>query len=182
MDATINNIIDLFKEKGYKLYGGEDVTQLEHALQCATLAEEAGLSPALITACLLHDVGHLIHHLGHNPAVEGIDDRHEYRAIPFLHRLFDQAVTEPIKLHVLAKRYLCAVDSTYWASLSLASQRSLELQGGIFSPHQAQEFIRQPYAADAVQLRIYDDQAKMVNFPTPDLNHFLQLMQDCCRN
>ncbi|MBD2341399.1 phosphohydrolase [Calothrix sp. FACHB-156] len=174
MNPSIESIINLFTEKGSQLYGAEAVSQLEHALQCASLAEQSGQSHELITACLLHDLGHLIHDLGDDPASQGIDDRHEHRAIPLLGKMFSPAVTEPIRLHVTAKRYLCSIDPEYWDSLSAASKRSLELQGGIFSPEQAEQFIQQPYAEDAVQLRIYDDKAKIQNLPTPDLNHFTQ--------
>jgi predicted HD phosphohydrolase len=93
--------------------------------------------------------------------------------------MFNPAVTEPIRLHVVAKRYLCSVIPEYWDSLSAASKRSLKLQGGIFSPEQAEQFIQQPYAQDAVQLRIFDDKAKITNLPTPDLNHFVQFINAC---
>ncbi|MBD6620190.1 HD domain-containing protein [Komarekiella sp. 'clone 1'] len=176
MKPTIESIIDLFAEKGSQLYGAEAISQLEHALQCASLAEKSLQSHELITACLLHDLGHLIHNLGDNPASQGIDDQHEHRAIPLLRQMFSPAVTEPIRLHVVAKRYLCSVDPKYWDSLSAASKRSLELQGGIFSSEQAEKFIQQPYAEDSVQLRIYDDKAKITNLPTPDLNHFTQFI------
>ncbi|MBD2677181.1 MULTISPECIES: phosphonate degradation HD-domain oxygenase [Nostoc] len=179
MIATIETIIQLFTEKGSQLYGAEAVSQLEHALQCATLAQNAGESNELITACLLHDVGHLIHNLGDNAATRGIDDRHEYRAIPLLNKMFAPAVTEPIRLHVAAKRYLCQVNSEYWSTLSSGSVRSLELQGGKFSPEAAETFISQPYAEDAVKLRIYDDQAKVANLQTPDLNHFIPSLNAC---
>ncbi|HYX18127.1 MAG TPA: HD domain-containing protein [Nostoc sp.] len=176
MKPTIESIIDLFTEKGSQSYGAEAVSQLEHALQCASLAEISGQNHELITACLLHDLGHLIHNLGDNPATKGIDDQHEHQAIPLLRQIFSPAVTQPIRLHVVAKRYLCSVVPEYWESLSAASKRSLELQGGIFSPEQAEKFIQQPYAQDAVQLRIYDDKAKITNLPTPDLNHFTQFI------
>lgn len=176
MKPTIESIIDLFTTKGSQLYGAEAVSQLEHALQCASLAEASGQNPELITACLLHDLGHLIHDLGDNPASKGIDDKHEHRAMPLLKKMFSPAVTEPIRLHVVAKRYLCSVVPEYWDSLSTGSKRSLELQGGIFSSEQAETFIHQPYAQDAVQLRIYDDKAKITNLQTPELNHFIQFM------
>ncbi|MBD2447807.1 HD domain-containing protein [Nostoc sp. FACHB-152] len=176
MKPTIESIINLFTEKGSQLYGAEAVSQLEHALQCASLAEKCGQSHELITACLLHDLGHLTHDLGNNPASQDIDDKHEHRAIPLLQKMFSPAVTEPIRLHVVAKRYLCSVVPEYWDSLSAASKRSLELQGGIFSPEQAEQFIQQPYAQDAVQLRIFDDKAKISNLSTPDLNYFIPFM------
>jgi len=176
MKPTIESIINLFTEKGSKLYGAEAVSQLEHALQCASLAEASCQNHELITACLLHDLGHLIHDLGDNPASKGIDDKHEHRAMPLLKQMFSPAVIEPIRFHVVAKRYLCSVVPEYWDSLSAGSKRSLELQGGIFSPEQAEQFIQQPYAQDAVQLRIFDDKAKISNLSTPNLNHFTQFM------
>ncbi len=171
------SILDLYQQRGQSQYGGEAVSQLEHALQCATLAESAGESAEMIIACLLHDVGHLIHHLGENVTLQGIDDQHEYRALPLLETLFPPAVTMPIKLHVAAKRYLCAVDRNYWASLSLVSKRSLEHQGGIFSESAATAFIQQPYAEEAVRLRHWDDLAKNPDVATPDLQHFEGFMQ-----
>ncbi|MEB3217912.1 MAG: HD domain-containing protein [Nostocales cyanobacterium 94392] len=176
MNFSIENIINLFHEKGSQMYGAEAVTQLEHALQCATLAEEACESNEMITACLLHDLGHLIHDLGDDASVRGIDDLHEYRALPILQELFQPAVTEPIRLHVAAKRYLCAVSFDYWKKLSNASKHSLELQGGVFSLEAASGFISQPYANYAVRLRIYDDQAKILNKSTSSLSHFTQYL------
>ena len=181
MEISIESIVSLFSEKGSRMYGNEPVTQLEHALQCATLAEEACQSNEIITACLLHDLGHLIHDLGNNPSVQGIDDLHEQRALPILRELFEPAVVEPIRLHVAAKRYLCAVSPGYWEKLSNESKRSLELQGGVFSSEAAYKFIRQPYAKQAVQLRMYDDQAKVSNKPTASLSHFTQYMNACLR-
>ena len=181
MNTSIETIINLFDQKGSQMYGGEAVTQLEHALQCATLACEAGKSNELITACLLHDVGHLIHDLGNHPTNEGLNDFHEHRALPVLRDLFEPAVTEPIRLHVAAKRYLCAISPDYWEKLSNESKRSLELQGGIFSWEAASRFIRQPCAKQAVQLRMYDDQAKVSKKPTASLSHFTQYMNVCLR-
>lgn len=179
MQNSLTSILDILSTKGGGQYGQEAVSQLEHALQCAALAEATNRSDEMIAACLLHDFGHLVHNLGEDVAVRGLDDRHEHRAIPFLQGLFKPAVTEPIRLHVEAKRYLCAVDPTYWASLSPASQRSLELQGGVFSVEAAEDFIQQPYATDAVQLRIWDDRAKFYNLETPTLEHFTSVLQRC---
>ncbi|MDX2214341.1 MAG: HD domain-containing protein [Oculatellaceae cyanobacterium bins.114] len=179
MNISLNTILDILTTKGSAQYGREAVSQLEHALQCATLAESANRSAELIAACLLHDLGHLIHDLGEDVADRNIDDRHEYRAIPVLETLFSPAVTEPIRLHVEAKRYLCVVDPTYWDSLSPVSKHSLELQGGIFLPEAAEEFIHQPYAKEAVQLRVWDDRAKTPQAPTPDLEHFVPILKQC---
>jgi phosphonate degradation associated HDIG domain protein len=177
MQPNLQTIVDLFDRKGSQMYGQEAVSQLEHALQCAALAEADGQNHEAIAAYLLHDIGHLIHDLGDDAAEQGIDDRHEYRAIPLLQKLFGSAVTEPIRLHVDAKRYLCIADPDYWATLSPASQRSLELQGGAFSSDEAVQFINQPYAKEAVQLRIWDDLAKITGQDTPNLSHFIPILQ-----
>ncbi|MEO0802253.1 MAG: phosphonate degradation HD-domain oxygenase [Cyanobacteria bacterium J06642_2] len=172
---STDDIAAIFERKGSDRYGETAVSQLEHALQCAALAEFVDASPASIAASLLHDVGHLLHGLGQDAAERGIDDRHEYRALPYLKSQFSPAVTEPIRLHVDAKRYLCAIDENYWSTLSPASKLSLELQGGIFSVEEAREFGDRPYAQDAMQLRIWDDKAKVEGLVTPDLKHFLDV-------
>lgn len=168
----IDDIFDLLERRGAADYGSERVTQLQHALQCALLAEEAGAAPALISAALLHDIGHLVHTLGTAPAARGIDDRHELYGREWLAGRFGEDVTEPVRLHVNAKRYLIATDRDYAATLSAASARSLELQGGAFSPELAAGFIALPFAADAVRLRRWDEAAKVPGKPTPRLEHF----------
>ncbi|MEB3277489.1 MAG: phosphohydrolase [Lyngbya sp.] len=182
MKPSVNQIIEILQTRGHLQYGQEAVSQLEHALQCATLAKSNHASPELITACLLHDFGHLIHQWGEDAATRGIDDRHEYCALPFLSLLFSSAVTEPIRLHVTAKRYLCATNTEYWQKLSPASQHSLNLQGGILSPEEATKFINHPYAKEAVKLRIWDDQAKQVNYPTSSLEDFIPALQACLKS
>lgn len=172
---ALDTIVDLLRHQGDAQYGGEAVTQLEHACQCANLAQQQGASPSLITACLLHDIGHLVHDLGDMATIAGIDDHHEYLADRHLRPYFPAAVTEPIRLHVAAKRYLCATDNTYWHQLSPNSQHSLQLQGGAFSPQAAAAFIAQPYAWEAVQLRRWDDQAKVPHLVTPPLATFWQI-------
>src|SRR5215471_663892 len=139
--TPIEQIFERFDRHGGDDYGGERVRQLEHALQCAALAEAEGAAPALITAALLHDIGHLIHDLGNGPAARGIDDRHERLGGDYLARWFGDAVTLPVRLHVPAKRYLTATDPGYFATLSPGSVRSLELQGGPFSPAETAGFI-----------------------------------------
>jgi hypothetical protein len=105
----------------------------------------------------------------------------EFPAIPYLRYLFGKGVTEPIRMHVEAKRYLCFAIEDYWVTLSAASQRSLELQGGIFSSVEAAAFIAQPHAKAAVQLRIWDDEAKVPGKMTQNLAHFTQIMATCVR-
>lgn len=181
MGISIADIDQVFARRGEEYYGAEGVSQLAHALQCAQLAESAGASDALITAALLHDFGHLVHQLGDDPAAEGVDDVHQFLALPFLRSLFDDAVLAPIKLHVDAKRYLCATRPGYHAALSFASQRSLELQGGTYTQAAAAEFIAQPYAEDAVLLREWDDLAKTLGKETPPLAHYLAIAERCVR-
>ena len=170
--SPIDFIFERFDRHGGNSYGGERVRQLEHALQCAALAEEEGAESALVTAALLHDIGHLIHDLGDTPAARGIDDRHELLGREFLSRWFGEAVTEPVRLHVNAKRYLTATDPGYFATLSAGSVRSLELQGGPFTAGLASSFIALPHATDAVRLRRWDEAAKVPGKLTPALAHF----------
>lgn len=177
--SQLKLLVQTLRDRGHEQYGSEAVSQLEHALQCATLAAAANSPGRLIVASLLHDIGHLTHDLGEDAAERGIDDRHEHRATGLLKQLFGPAVAEPVKLHVNAKRYLCAVDQDYWASLSPASQTSLELQGGIYTPAEAEVFLSQPFAPDAVALRRWDDCAKDPQCKTPGLDHFAALLESC---
>ena len=177
MNITLEDIITILETKGDRAYGGEAISQLEHALQCATLAKVEGSEPELIVASLLHDLGHLLS----DTEETSKNDLHEYKAIPQLKKLFGLAVSEPVRLHVKAKKYLCAVDSNYWESLSSASKQSLEWQGGIFSEEEAKAFIALPFAQQAVQLRHWDDLAKVVGLSTPDLTHFVSFLTACVK-
>ena len=176
---TLEDIELLFSRHGSAQYSGEPVTQLEHALQTAHLAEQSEASDELVTACLLHDLGHLLNEQGETPTLRGIDDTHQYYALPFLRGLFPSAVLDPIKLHVDAKRYLCRANDGYWARLSDDSKRSLELQGGIFDAAEASGFLAQPGARDAVMLRQWDDLAKQADLQTPSLAHFMARAARC---
>lgn len=173
MALTLPDITTLFERRGAEQYTGEPVTQLEHALQSAWLAEQAGADDELVTAALLHDLGHLLAEHGATPTLRGIDDLHQFIALPFLRPLFGPRVLDAIRLHVDAKRYLCASRPGYHAALSSDSQRSLVLQGGVFTPQQAHEFITQPHAQAAVQLRLWDDAAKAPQRATPPLAHYM---------
>src|SRR3982751_2954106 len=176
---SLEDIGLLFARHGGAQYSGEPVTQLEHALQTAHFAEQSDAGEALVTACLLHDLGHLLNHQGETPTLRGIDDTHQYFALPFLRGLFPDAVLDPIKLHVDAKRYLCQVDAGYYARLSEDSKRSLALQGGVFDAERAAAFLAQPGARDAVLLRQWDDLAKQADLATPSLAHFLGRAAAC---
>ena len=177
MSLSISDICILFARKGGRAYDGEPVTQLEHALQAASRAELSGATPAIVTAALLHDLGHLLNDQGDTPTLRGVDDVHQYAALPFLRGLFDEDVLAPIKLHVDAKRYLCATRTEYYDALSVDSKRSLTLQGGIFTRAQADAFIAQPHARDAVDVRLWDDLAKIAGAPTPPLAHYVPVME-----
>jgi phosphonate degradation associated HDIG domain protein len=175
MSLTLPEIEKVFEEHGSLGYAGEPVTQLEHALQAAKLAEDEGAGDALVTAALLHDLGHMLNLQGDTPTARGIDDTHQYFAIPFLRGVFGEAVLEPIRLHVDAKRALCALEGDYFAALSEDSRRSLKLQGGTYSREEADAFLAQPYAEDAIRVRRWDDDAKVAGKPTPPLSHFLEI-------
>ena len=176
MALSLDDIRGLFEAHGTLAYSGEPVTQLEHALQSGALAETAGATDELIAAAFLHDLGHLLNRQGETPTTRGIDDLHQYFALPFLRPVLPEAVLEPIRLHVDAKRCLCAIDETYFGQLSADSVRSLELQGGIFNDDEAKAFLEKPFAEDALQLRRWDDLAKEENRPTPDLDHYLNVV------
>jgi len=176
MNPSIQAITKLLTVQGQQQYGGEDINQLQHALQCATLAQSQGETPELVIACLLHDLGHLLHPLGDQTTTKNINDNHEYIGSCWLSSLFSQGVTEPIRLHVEAKRYL-GIDSNYLAQLSWSSKHSLLLQGGVFSPEEATVFINKPFAKEAVKLRIFDDKAKIKDLVTPGLSSFLPIME-----
>ena len=178
---SLEEIVDLFERHGHVVYEGrraEPVTALEHALQCAQLAEWASAPDSLVIAALLHDVGHFF-----EPASgrEGIDDLHELRALGLLSRTLGPDVAEPVRLHVQAKRYLVAVDGQYAGELSPASVHTLALQGGPMTAVERAEFDVQPFAAQALALRRWDDQAKLPNRPTSRLDYYLALADQVAR-
>jgi len=185
MALDIDQITEIYHSNGAVQYGREAITQKQHALQCAHLAELAGASHELVAAALLHDLGHLLT-VDTSPQkpekAAPVDDVHQYVAIPFLRGVFPDAVIEPIRLHVDAKRYLCCVDESYWAGLSPASQLSLELQGGMFSKDEALAFAARPFAGDAVALRRWDDLAKNPVAAPPGWQHYVRVLKSAaCR-
>jgi len=171
--AAIAELKYLFESVGSSQYDPA-VTQEEHALQTATLAERAGASDEMVVAAFLHDVGHLIldEHAGNDDFLSK-DESHESHGAQYLSSAFPKSVTEPIRMHVPAKRYLCATDKEYWNGLSDASKRSLDVQGGPFSESEAEAFISQPFAKEAVQLRLWDDMAKTAGVETNGRDYFL---------
>jgi phosphonate degradation associated HDIG domain protein len=175
----VDEISSLYAAKGAREYEGEGVSQLEHALQAAALAEAAGASSSLVCAALLHDIGHMLNDKGDTPTLRGVDDLHQYVALPFLRPYFPESVLGPIRLHVDAKRYLCATRPGYFDALSEDSKRSLKLQGGVFSAEEAARFIGQPCAAEAVRVRLWDDAAKAPGAATRDFAYFADFLSRC---
>src|ERR1700740_2856533 len=181
MNEVVDNLLDLLATAGVGQYGKERVSQCEHALQCAFLTEQAG-APTLVSAALLHDVGHLLYSASNRPAKTGLDDRHEELGARHLLGAFGPAVAEPVRLHVAAKRYLCATDPVYFGRLSAASVRSLELQGGPFGAAEAAAFRATAYADEAIQIRLWDDAAKDPGLKTPSLEHYRPLLLAALRS
>lgn len=173
---TIARIAEIFGSRGERMYG-EAVTERAHALQCAEAARHRGASEALIIATLLHDVGHLMHDRGEDIAEQGVDMRHEIIGEKFLRKFFPPSVSRPVALHVDAKRYLCTVEEGYLESLSPASQRSLELQGGLMSAEEIAAFEADPHHKDAVLLRRCDEEGKRTDCQPPELETYFPMMR-----
>jgi phosphonate degradation associated HDIG domain protein len=174
---TLETIRQLFATAGERLYGGEAVSQREHALQAAWLAEQDGQPDSMVAACLLHDLGHLLFDQDDSMLEQGRDDMHQSRIIPYLVPLFPDEVAAPIGMHVDAKRYLCSVQPDYYAALSDSSRTSLLLQGGVMGMEEAGRFASAAYADQAIALRRYDDAAKVVGMATPGFDYFLPRLQ-----
>lgn len=169
---ALDSLFALLNSANGRWYGDEPVTQLAHALQCASLAQVGGAPVELVTAALFHDVGHLLHAEFGEPGYARTDQRHEIIGARYLMRWFGDAVAGPVRLHVDAKRYLCSVDPPYAMRLSQASQHSLELQGGPFSQAEARRFEALPHAQAAIALRRWDDAAKEAHVRMPPSTHF----------
>lgn len=165
----------LYRDKGGLTYG-EDVSQLSHALQTAAAAERRQAPEAIVIACLLHDIGHLLHQADEHVADAGIDMKHEVIGEKFLARWFPADVTRPIGLHVAAKRYLCAIDGDYLKGLSGASSQSLALQGGPMAPDDVDAFQKDPHFRGALMLRICDDDGKAADAELASFDGYLPMM------
>lgn len=166
MADILRKIEHMLLHDGGELYGGEAVTQTQHALQCALLAEEEKATPELISASLLHDIGHFLEPEFDTALNHDKDMVHEDLGERFLEKWFGPAVTQPVKLHVSAKRYLCATDQTYLAKLSL--------QGGPMNCDEQDAFRENEFYIEAIRLRMWDDLAKDVTKYTPDVPHFMR--------
>ncbi len=173
---TIDQIRDLFNQRGHLAYG-EGVTELQHALQSASLAEQDNASDNQIVAALLHDIGHLLHGLPEDVAEQGMDGHHEQIGKKWLGKYFGPDISQPVGLHVTAKRYQCTVNSDYLAQLSPASAKSFILQGDKMNEDEVSAFKENPFFKEALQLRTWDDHAKDPEMETPPLEHYLPLVK-----
>ncbi len=177
--SVISEIEEMIDKKGSDLYGSEAVTQRQHALQCAALAEAENAPASLIAAALLHDIGHLLEKDFEEALLNGEDRFHENLGEIYLKSHFGPEVTEPVRMHVDAKRYLCATDPEYLSKLSPASVHSLRIQGGPMNEEEAAAFIAQPYAKDAVRLRVWDDTGKDPEMKTEPVDYYLTYVGQC---
>lgn len=176
--GPIDALALLFEGEGSAEYFGEAVTQAGHMLQAGALAEAAGAPAHLVAAALLHDIGHFHGTVSGRDLMEGgLDNRHSHTGADWLGQWFGPEVTEPVRLHVAAKRYLCTAEAGYFGLLSEASVHTLRVQGGPMSPEQARAFEALPGAADAVAVRRWDEQAKDPELATPDFDHFRPLLE-----
>jgi phosphonate degradation associated HDIG domain protein len=173
-----DEILQMLEEKGNGSYFGEPVSQTEHALQAAFFATQDKAPHSLVAAALLHDIGHLLHDEGEDVADRGVDTLHEEAGERWLAKHFGQEVCEPVRLHVAAKRYLCATRPDYLAELSPASRQSLQLQGGPMSRQEEEAFRRNQYFEAAVQLRLWDDRAKIAGLMVPGLECYRELLEE----
>ena len=178
-EQKVDALFNYMEVQGQSFYD-EVVTQLEHALQCAALAQQNDAGPTLITSALLHDLGHFI--LDEHNADKAFlakDLNHEEIGARYLAPFFPEAVTTPIRLHVPAKRYLCATDASYHDGLSEASKRSLKVQGGVMSDEEREAFEQIPHFQDALTLRRWDDLAKVSGLETDTLETYRDTVRQC---
>jgi len=173
---NVQELLDLLSTKGRDAFFGEQVSVLDHSLQCACLAEQSRASPAAIAAALLHDIGHLLPELPAGIAQQRRETWHEEIGAECLSQRFGAAVAEPVRLHMAAKHYLCATDPDYISQLSPASVENLRVQGGPMSREEVRAVDALPSARLAVQLRRWDDEAKIPEFKVPGLQHYLAIL------
>ena len=175
--TVTEEILAIFERHGSSAYFGESVSMTEHALQAAFFARTAGAPPGLIVAALLHDIGHLVEDVPSDIAEWTMDAHHEQIGGRWLARRFRPEVSEPVRLHVPAKRYLLATDAGYFAKLSPASVITLKLQGGPMAAHEVATFETELFYRDAVRVRQWDDQGKVAGLKTPELGDYRALIE-----
>ena len=176
-DTIVAFIADIFKRRGAESYLGEQVTMSQHMLQAAQLAERTGCADDLIAAALLHDIGHYTSEFPDDAMDRDIDNRHEEAGARVLEPFFPATVTDCVRWHVDAKRYLCAVDPGYFERLSEASVHTLRLQGGPMTPEEVEVFSRHDNLDSIIQVRMWDEGAKDPTVDSPDFDHYAPLLQ-----
>ena len=174
--TVTDEIIEIYARRGIGAYFGESVSMAEHALQAAYFARAAAAPPALIVAALLHDIGHLVVDVPDDLADWVEDARHEEVGSGLLAQRFPSEVYEPVRLHVPAKRYLCATNERYFSRLSAASVATLKLQGGPMSAREIARFEKERYCREAVRIRHWDDQGKVAGLVPPQLETYRALL------
>ena len=177
-EAITALIRDILERRGDESYLGEAVSMTEHMLQTAWIAEQAGEEKGVVVAALLHDIGHYTGEFGDDYIDIGVDNLHELAGEQILAKWFPPEVTEPVRWHVDAKRYLCAVEPDYFATLSDASVRTLELQGGPMNAEEQASFAANPWLDTILRVRRYDDGGKVPGRKTPELGHYLALVEE----
>ncbi|HEY2037267.1 MAG TPA: HD domain-containing protein [Steroidobacteraceae bacterium] len=175
--SVIDDIFSLYATRGSAAYFGEAVSMTEHGLQAAHFAELEGAADAVVAAALLHDIGHLIASVPDDIADWSVDARHEATGARWLGKWFGAEVAEPVRLHVRAKRYLCAIDPTYFSQLSPASVLTLKLQGGPMSAEEVAGFEAEPGYREAVAVRLCDDRGKIAGLATRRLQDYRELLR-----
>ena len=176
-----DEVLALYGARGAGAYFGERVTMTEHGLQAAWFATNEQAPGNLVIAALLHDVGHLLETVPDDLAEWKTDARHEETGARWLAQRFGLAVSEPVRLHVPAKRYLCATDARYLGQLSEASVHTLKLQGGPMSADETRSFASEPYFREAVRVRLWDDQGKVAGLRTPPLESYFAMIDAAAR-
>ena len=176
-ETIVPFLAEIFRRRGAEEYLGEPVTIAEHMLQGAKLAEDAGAEDALVAAALLHDIGHFTSEFGAYSPDDIEDKHHDEAGADVLAPFFPPAVTECVRLHVAAKRYLCATDPTYFAKLSSASVHTLSLQGGPMSDAEVAAFRKNPFHDEAVRVRIWDEGGKVRGMKTRPFREYEPLLQ-----
>jgi [1-hydroxy-2-(trimethylamino)ethyl]phosphonate dioxygenase len=170
-------IADIFERRGAESYLGEPVTMSQHMLQGAFLAQREGASEELVAAALLHDIGHYTSEFGPYSPDDTEDNHHDEAGAKVLEHFFPSVITECVRLHVAAKRYLCATDGSYYGKLSPASRHTLELQGGPMNDAEIAEFRHNAFYKEAVRVRLWDEGGKDPRMTTPDFRHYVPLLQ-----